>query len=133
MLIAGETQQGSIDVVAKKIEEAVKKRGFSVVMVHNMKETLDKKGVGLSQECRIFEICNAKQAKQVLEKDLSLSVMLPCRVALFQEGSAVKLVTMRPTQMIEQFHKPELQPVAVEVEKAIEGMIQDTVRLEETP
>src|SRR4030042_5139664 len=87
--------------------------------VHNLKETLKKKGVEFDKECWIFEVCNPHQAKRVLEKNMKLSTALPCRISVFTEGGKVKLATLKPTALISQFNIPELQPVAKEVEEAL--------------
>ena len=87
--------------------------------VHNLKETMKKKGVEFDKECRIFEVCNPHQAKRVLEKNMELSTALPCRISVFVDGGKVKLATLKPTALIAQFNVPELQPVAREVEDTL--------------
>jgi uncharacterized protein (DUF302 family) len=87
--------------------------------VHNLKETMKKKGVEFDRECRIFEVCNPHQAKKVLEKNMDLSTALPCRISVFTEGGKVKLATLKPTALISQFNVPELESVAKEVEEAL--------------
>ncbi len=64
---------------------------------------MKKKGVDFEKECQIFEVCNPHQAKRVV----------------FTEGGKVKLATLKPTALISQFHTPELQPVAKEVEETL--------------
>jgi uncharacterized protein (DUF302 family) len=44
------------------------------------------KGVELARECLIFEVCQPRQAKKVLDQDMSLSTALPCRISLYEEG-----------------------------------------------
>ena len=39
-----------------------------------------------------------------------------CSFRVFTEGGKVKLATLKPTALISQFHIPELEPVAKEVE-----------------
>jgi len=43
----------AIAEVGEKLEEAAKKRQFGVLTVHNLKETMRKKGVDFEKECRI--------------------------------------------------------------------------------
>ena len=57
-----------LESVCQELQEAVTKRKFGVMSVHNLKETMAKKGVEFDQECRIFEVCNPHQAKKVLEQ-----------------------------------------------------------------
>ena len=90
------------------------------------KETLKKKGVDLAMECRIYEVCNPRQAKKVLDADGAISTALPCRISVY--GGAAKgytLATMRPTEMMKAFANPAIEPVAQEVETVILQMMQD--------
>ena len=57
----------TIDQVCQDLEKAVVEYKFGVMTVHNLKETMKKKGVDFEKECRIFEVCNPNQAKRVLE------------------------------------------------------------------
>ena len=87
--------------------------------VHNLKETMAKKAVEFHRECLIYEVCQPQQAKKVLEQNMSLSKMLPCRISLFEENGQTVLATLKPTALVERFNEPNLQPVAQEVEDAI--------------
>lgn len=106
----------TIDQVCQDLEKAVVEHKFGVMTVHNLKETMKKKGVEFDRECRIFEVCNPHQAKRVLEENMLISTALPCRITVFTEEGKVKLATLKPTVLISQFNVPGLQPVAKEVE-----------------
>jgi len=109
----------TIDQVCHDLEKAVVEHKFGVMTVHNLKETMKKKGVEFDRECRIFEVCNPHQAKRVLERNMQVSTALPCRISVFSEGGKVRLATLKPTALITHFNVPELQSVAQEVEDTI--------------
>ncbi len=109
----------TLDQVCQRLEKAVVDHKFGVMTVHNLKETMKKKGVEFEKECRIFEVCNPHQAKKVLEKNMEISTALPCRISVFTEGNKVKLATLKPTALILQFNAPELESVAKEVEETL--------------
>ena len=109
----------TIDQVCHDLEKAVVEHKFGVMPVHNLKETMKKKGVEFDRECRIFEVCNPHQAKRVLERNMQVSTALPCRISVFSEGGKVRLATLKPTALITHFNVPELQSVAQEVEDTI--------------
>jgi uncharacterized protein (DUF302 family) len=115
----------TIDQVCQDLERAVVAHKFGVMTIHNLKETMKKKGVEFDRECRIFEVCNPHQAKRVLEKNMQLSTALPCRISVFTKGDKVKLATLKPTALISQFNVPELQPVAEEVEETLIRIMRD--------
>jgi len=118
MLFEVETKK-PIDQVCQDLEKSVVAHKFGIMTVHNLKETMKKKGVEFDQECRIFEVCNPHQAKKVLERSMVISTALPCRISVFSEGGKVKLATLKPTVLVSQFNAPELEPVAKEVEETL--------------
>lgn len=109
----------TIDQVCQDLEKAVVAHKFGVMTIHNLKETMNKKGVTFKEECRIFEVCNPQQAKKVLEREMEMSTALPCRISVYTEGDKVKLATLKPTALVSQFNIPDLQPIAREVEEIL--------------
>ena len=99
-----------------ELNSAVVNHKFGLMTVHNLKETMKKKGVEFERECRIFEVCNPHQAKKVLKKNMEISTALPCRISVYAEGGKVKLATLKHTALVSRFNAPDLQPVAREVE-----------------
>jgi uncharacterized protein (DUF302 family) len=87
--------------------------------VHNLKETLAKKGVEFARECLIFEVCQPQQAKKVLEQNMSVSTALPCRISIYEEGGKTILATLKPTTLLALFKTPQLEGVAQEVEATL--------------
>ncbi len=114
----------SVDQAAADLAKAVTADGFGVLHVYDLKQTLASKGVELPNECRIFDICNPRQASKVLASDMSLSVALPCRIAVYESGGRTHIATLRPTDLLAQLSDdPRLTDTAVDVEVAIEAMI----------
>jgi uncharacterized protein (DUF302 family) len=105
--------------VCQDLEKAVVNNKFGVMAIHNLNETMKKKGVDFNRPCRIFEVCNPNQAKKVLERNMDLSSFLPCRISVFMEGDKVVLATLKPTAIISMFNLPELKQTAEEVENTL--------------
>jgi uncharacterized protein (DUF302 family) len=114
-----------IDEVCSAMEPTVQKHKFGVMTTHNLKETMANKGVSFEKDCYIFEICNPHQAKRVLEARTEVSSALPCRISVYREGGKVKIVTLKPTEMLAIFDAPELAPVAQEVEDTILSIMKE--------
>jgi uncharacterized protein (DUF302 family) len=115
MLYVRETNK-SIDEVCNKIQEAAAQNKFGVLAVIDLKEKMASKGVQFGPQCRIIEVCNPMQAKKVLEKNMTISSALPCRISVYEEAGKVKVITLRPTVLLNLFGNPELAPVAKVVE-----------------
>lgn len=116
----------TIDQVTKDLEEAVARNKFGVLHVHDLKAAMNNKGVHFSQECRIFEVCNPQKASDVLTKDMSLNMALPCRISVWEENNQVKIGTLNPTELLSFLSvAEELKPIAEEVEKTIKKIIDE--------
>ena len=118
MLIKLSTNK-TVSEAAAALQAAVQANHFGVMQVHNLKETMAKKGVEFARECLIFEVCQPQQAKKVLEQDMSISTALPCRISIYEEGGKTILATIKPTILLAMFNTPQLQGVAQEVEDTI--------------
>jgi len=114
-----------LDRLGADLEKAVASHKFGVMAVHDLKETMARKGVDFDQPCRIYEVCNPHQARKVLQADLSISTALPCRISIYQDGGGTCLATIRPTAMLALFNSPALQEVAREVEETIVRIMQE--------
>ena len=126
MLIKLSTDK-KVSEAADALQAAVQANRFGVMQVHNLKETMAKKGVAFTRECLIFEVCQPQQAKKVLEENLSISTALPCRISIYEEGDKTILATLKPTTLLEMFNAPQLKAVAQEVEATIVNIMKEAV------
>ncbi len=118
MLIKLSTDK-TVSVAAAAMQAAVQANHFGVMQVHNLKETMTKKGVEFVHECLIFEVCQPQQAKKVLDQDMSISTALPCRISIYDENGKTILAALKPTALLGMFNVPSLKVVAQEVEDTI--------------
>jgi uncharacterized protein (DUF302 family) len=118
MLLKFSTDKSVIDTVAA-LGAAVQAHQFGILHVHDLKETLTKKGVELTRECLIIEVCQPQQAKKVLDQNMSISTALPCRISSYEEDGKTILATLKPTVLLAMFNMPQLSEVAQEVEDTI--------------
>jgi uncharacterized protein (DUF302 family) len=109
----------TVSEAAAALQAAVQANHFGVMQVHNLKETMEKKGVEFARECLIFEVCQPQQAKKVLDQNMSVSTALPCRISIYEEGGKTILATVKPTTLLAMFDTPQLKGVAQEVENTI--------------
>ena len=116
----------SAEQAATDLEAAVKKHNFGVLHVHNLRETLKKKGFDLPNECRILEICNPQQAISVLTEDMGMNMALPCRISVYEEGGKTKIGMIKPTTLLASLSQSEvLMGIAEEVERKTIQMIEE--------
>ncbi len=118
MLIKLSTDK-TVSEAASALEAAIKNNRFGLMQVHNLQETMIKKGVEFPSECLIFEVCQPQQAKKVLDQNMSVSTALPCRISIYEEDGKTILATLKPTILLAMFTSPQLEAVAQEVEDTI--------------
>ena len=124
MLVKLATEK-TVSEVAAALQAAVQAHHFGVMQVHNLRETMTKKGVEFGRECLIFEVCQPQQAKKVLDQDMSVSTALPCRISIYEESGKTILATLKPTILLAMFNAPQLKEVAQEVEDTIFKIMKD--------
>lgn len=118
----------SLGDVRQAFEEAAADRKFGVQGIHNVKATLQGKGLAFDRRLYIYEVCNPGAAKTVLDANIRISTALPCRVSIYEEGGEVVLDTLRPTMLLTLFGEPALEGTAREVESAIAEIMQEAAR-----
>ncbi len=124
MLLEIESRR-TLEEIDRSLQEAAARHKFGILTVHDIRRTMQQKGVDFAGECLIYEVCNPIQARKVLETDPSISTALPCRISVYRAGEGYRLATLLPTAVLALFHRPELEPVAQEVEGVIRAMMQE--------
>ncbi|MCW5983274.1 MAG: DUF302 domain-containing protein [Bryobacteraceae bacterium] len=115
----------SREQIDRGLQDAAARHKFGIVAVHDLKETMSRKGVDFNGECVIYEVCNPHQAKRVLEANGAVATALPCRIAVYRAGDRYKISTLLPTALMRMFESPELEPTAIEVEGVIKAMMEE--------
>jgi uncharacterized protein (DUF302 family) len=118
--------QKSFEQASDDLDAAVKKNGFGVLHIHDLGDTLRSKGIEFAEQCRVFEVCNPKQAAKVLSADMRLNMALPCRISVFTEKGATKIGLIKPAQMLSSLSdNKEIKDVAADVERLTITMVDE--------
>ena len=116
----------SFEKAATDLEASVKNHEFGVLHIHDLGNTLRSKGVDFQEECKVFEVCNPKQAAKVLSTDMRLNMALPCRISVFTEGDKTKIGLIKPERILSALSDDEsLKQTAREVEAMTIQMIEE--------
>ncbi|MEO5798076.1 MAG: DUF302 domain-containing protein [Gemmatimonadales bacterium] len=121
------TTDKTVNEAAAALQAAVQANHFGVMQIHNLKDTMTKKGVKFPQECLIVEVCEPHQAKKVLDDNMSVSTALPCRISIYEEDGKTTLATLKPTLLLAMFNSPRLEGVARDVEASIVKIMKQAV------
>ena len=114
-------EQAAVDLT-----EAVARNGFGVLHVHDLGATLRGKGVAFGPECKVFEVCNPRQAASVLAADMRLNMALPCRISVYTDAGKTWIGMIRPVPMLGMLSTdPALVATANEVEQVVTRIIDE--------
>ena len=60
--------------IEQALQESAARHKFGILTIHDLRETMAKKGVEFGRDVRIYEVCNPVQAKKVLEANGAAAV-----------------------------------------------------------
>jgi len=108
--------QKNIDDVITTLTEDLKEIGFGVLETLDFKKILSEKNVELSNNYRLMEVCNPNLAKQVLEANPDLGLLLPCTIAVYQKDNENYISLARPTSLLAMVSENNLKFSVEEIE-----------------
>ena len=114
----------SFDDTVKAIEQKSAEKGFRVLHTHDVAATLAEKGFP-REPLKIIEVCNARYASEVLNKDVKVALMLPCPISVYTQGGKTFISAMLPSRIADFFPGTGMEPIANEVEKVILAIIDE--------
>ena len=92
--------QKSIDDAISDITEKLKEIGFGVLETIDFKKIFSEKGLEFANNYRLMEVCNPNLAKQALETNPDLGLLLPCTIAVYQKENENYISLARPTSLL---------------------------------
>jgi uncharacterized protein (DUF302 family) len=78
MLSVHESRYETVDETVSKLQETIKKHGWSSPMVRDMNAAMAKGGHPSNRTVKLVELCKAKYAKEVLDTNPEVSTLMPC-------------------------------------------------------
>ena len=111
----------------ERAKHAIAQEGFGVLAELDLRDTLHGKLDKDIGPYWLLEICNPMLADRALAVDRHVGLLLPCTVAVWQEGKDAVVAALRPLAAIGLAGTAALEPIAREAEERIERAL---VRLE---
>jgi uncharacterized protein (DUF302 family) len=108
----------------QRVTEELKKEGFGVLTEIDVKATLKKK---LDVDFRPYVIlgaCNPSLARQALEAESQIGLLLPCNVVVQETDGGALVSIADPKAMFTVVHNPSVAPVASEAEHRLRRVVQ---------
>lgn len=115
----------SSDEIEKRLREAAARHKFGILHVHDLKQTLQSKGIELGSECKIYDVCNPQAASKALHAEMKVSTVLPCRISIFSENQGCTIATVRPTSLLAATGLDGVANLAQEIEGEVLAIIDE--------
>ena len=106
----------SIDDAITDLTEKLKEINFGVLETLDFKKILSEKGLEFSDNYKLLEVCNPHLAKQVLDANPDLGLLLPCTIAVYQKGIENFISLARPTSLLSMASEQNLKFSGEEIE-----------------
>jgi len=74
----------------------VERLGFVILHRQDIGELLQRRGIDIDEDCQVHEVINYRNAADLLNIDMRLSLTLPWRISVFTENGATKIGLVRP-------------------------------------
>jgi len=116
----------AFDTVVKRLEEETARNKFRVLHVHDVQATLAEKGLR-RDPLKIIEVCNSGFAHEALQKDIEVSLFMPCRFVVHTEGDKTVVTLARPTAIAMMLPGSGLEALAEDVETTLVKVMEDAL------
>jgi len=116
----------SIDNAITDLTENLKEIGFGVLETLDFKKILTDKGLEFADNYKLMEVCNPNLAKQVLEANPDLGLLLPCTIAVYQKNNENFISLARPTSLLSMVSDDNLKISGEDIENGLIKIIENT-------
>ena len=114
-----------VSEVVALLPAVVSRHKFGALNATDLRQKMKDKGVPFDHDCVVFDVCNPQQAKNVLDSDMRVSTVLPCRISVYEEHGKTVVATTKPTALLGLFGASELERVAKDVEGTLISIIDE--------
>ena len=119
-----EVTDKSVQEVIDSLKEITSKYKYGIQHIHNVKETLKSKGIDLGNECQIVDICNPIVAQKFLTEDMSLSIIMPCKISVYTQDGDTMIAMNSLVQLVDDIN-PDLIELAQETQQQLLQIIDE--------
>ena len=119
-----EATNKSVQEVIDCLKEVTAKYKYGIQHIHNVQETLKSKGIDLGNECQIVDICNPIVAEKFLSEDMSLSIIMPCKIAVYTQDGETMIAMNSLVQLVDDLN-PDLIEIAQKAQEELLKIIDE--------
>ena len=103
------TTTKGVAAATDSVQEAARALGFTVLGVHDLQAVFGRRGFHHGP-VRVVELCNEEFGSHLLRVDPMMSLMMPCKIAVYAREGVTHISALRPRTLGDYF--PQLAPLA---------------------
>jgi len=118
------TTPKDFDEAVAAVEAKAQEKGFKVLYTHDVQGNLKNKGFEI-EPFKTIEICNARFAYEVLQRDKNVGLLMPCKINVYREAGRTVISAMRPLALSLLFPNVDLGEIPAEVEAIVRSIVDE--------
>ena len=118
--------QKNIDDVIEEIKTKLSEIKFGVLGILDFKEIFAKKGINYPHDYKLLEVCNPQAAKQALDSNPDIGLLLPCTIAIYEKSGENYISLAKPTSLLSVASNVELESMGKEIEEKLVDVINNS-------
>ncbi len=118
----------SFDDAVVRTREALQEQGFGVLTEIDVQATLKEKLDQDMEQYLILGACNPPLARQGLDAEPDLGVLLPCNVVVYEREGRTRVAAIEPGTMLSVVGNEELGPIAERVREDLTRVVDELAR-----
>lgn len=98
------------------VKDSVQLFNFKILWEFDINEKLSENNISFKTPFKIIEVCNSKRTKDVLEQNILVGYILPCKVVIYEKDKQVYIGMLNPTALVHLLESKDLTQIAEDVE-----------------
>lgn len=112
----------AVEDVKMKLQE----NGFGTLFELNFKDKVKEKGFEIEDNFVLLEVCNPSIASGILQEDIEVGYILPCKVVVYEKGRSRYIGLLKPSALMD-LVDPSFGAMAKQVEATLIRSIDESV------
>lgn len=122
------TVEKSVEELILDLEEKLKEVNFGILCKIELHKKLREKGFSSEKEYTVLEVCNPKEASEILSIDSMISCFLPCKILITHDSKITNLSLVLPTALISLMDNERLSEQLISKANEVETNLISTIK-----